>query len=161
MNRVFRSDELWLLDVDHSAVFCRFLGHRTDQIRLPCEKRGDLQNRAHLGGGPGLRRLMNVGCDRQTESIPHAREDLKASFQAGSTKTVNACSVGLVEARLENECHIQLVSKSGQPLGNFQNQLFAFDDTGTGNDQQRLPLAASMTVDDDGISRHGESFRSE
>ena len=82
---VLRRQELALLDVD------RLAGPRRgdDQIGLPREERRDLQHVDDLGGGRGVRRLVNVGQQRQSRAGAHVGENAKAGVEARARETTS------------------------------------------------------------------------
>ena len=57
---------------------------REQQCRLPAKEGRDLEHVRHLGGGPGLVRLMNVGQDGQTRLPAHGGEAVEAAGKTGT-----------------------------------------------------------------------------
>ena len=64
-----RRDELAFLDVDDAPGAAGF----EQQVGLAAQKRGDLQDIDDFGRGAGLRRLVDIGQDRETLALQSAR----------------------------------------------------------------------------------------
>ena len=58
----------------------------TQQIRLPAEKRRDLQHVDFLPGNLGLSRGMDIGCHRNPQFAPDVRENIATFTHADSAK---------------------------------------------------------------------------
>ena len=91
---------------------------REKQIGLSGQKRGDLQQVANFAGRRGLVRPMNVRGHRQTRGFLHAPQHGQPLLQTRSAIRRYARPVGLVERRLEDQLHAQLVGDPPQLLGN-------------------------------------------
>lgn len=94
-----RGEELAFLDVYRPTG----AGCRHQQIGLPGQKGGDLQEIADLGRGRGLFRKMDVCRYRQAAGLLHAGKDGESFTQARTTIRVDARAIGLVERGLENQ----------------------------------------------------------
>ena len=140
-------EELAFLDVYRPAG----AGRRHEQIGLPGQKGGDLQEIADLGRGRRLFRKMDVRGHRQAGRLLHAGEDGQTFAHARTAIRVDARAVGLVERGLEDQRQGKLVGDLLQACGDRQRQFLGFDDAGAGNHQQRLPPAAVVRSDRDRI----------
>ncbi len=100
---LFRSHELPLLDIDGLAG----RGGGGQQIRLSAQECGHLQEVDHARHRLGLRRVMNIGGHWNAEFLTQARHLFHAALQPRTAMTVDAASVGLVEACLEHVGQVQ------------------------------------------------------
>ena len=78
---LLRCEELGLLDVDHGAG----LGHSHDQVSLTRQERRQLDDVADFGDHGCLRRLVDVGDQRHTESSLDVLKNPHAFFEARAT----------------------------------------------------------------------------
>ncbi len=81
---------------------------RHQQIGLPGEERGDLQQVADLADRRGLLRLVDVGRHRQAGRCRGPAPGSAALRQARAAIGVEAGAVGLVERGLEHQLHRQI-----------------------------------------------------
>ena len=104
---LFRSHELPLLDIDGLS------GRRRgcQQIRLSAQECGHLQQVDHARHRLGLRRVMDIGGDRNAEFLTQARHLFHATLEPRAAMTVDTASVGLVEACLEYVGQVQGVAR--------------------------------------------------
>jgi hypothetical protein len=154
VRHVFRGDELRLLDVDDPAVPRGRLGGRLHQVGLPREERRDLDDLADGGGRCGLGGFVDVGRHRQPRFFADAGKDLQALLQPRPAEAMDARAVRLVEARLEDERHVEPGRRLGQPPGRVEHELLALDDARSGDKQQRLAATAAGVSNRDGIDGH-------
>ena len=95
---LLRREELAFLQVHNF-----FGGHRRlDQIRLPAEEGGDLQDVHHLTGGERLHLVVNVRDDREVQLRAEALQDDEAVIQTRPAKGLPGSAVGFVVAGLED-----------------------------------------------------------
>ena len=126
---IVRGDELPLLDVDDSAG----APGGEQQVGLAAEKGGDLQDVGDLGGRLGLRRLVNIGQDREACSLRTPARMRSPSLKPGPAVGASAGAVGFVERRFEDERADDLANR----LRHAVDVLFAFDDARAGDQNQR------------------------
>ena len=98
MPHVERREELTLLDV-HDAPGG---GRGGEEVGLPRQKRRNLEDVDDLGHRRGLRRVVDVGQDRDAEVGLDPREHPQPLGEAGTAERVNRGPVGLVERGLED-----------------------------------------------------------
>ena len=88
MAHVGGREELSLLDVDDPPGARR----GDDQIGLPREKRRNLEDVGDLGGGRGMRRLVDVGEDRRRRAFSLTRPRTRSpSSSPGRETTARTC----------------------------------------------------------------------
>ena len=68
-------------------------GRGDEQIGLPAEERRDLQDVGDLGGGGGLRRLVDVGQDRHAELGLDPRPRIAQALARGRGRGTSATDV--------------------------------------------------------------------
>ena len=145
---VVRRHELSLLDVDDAARAAR----RQQQIGLPAEESGNLQDVGHRGHRFGLRRLMNIGEDRKAFRLQPG-QNAQSFDEARPAIGVQAGAVGLVKRRLEDEAAAHGVANAARhPV----DVLFAFDHARSGDQHQRTgcPLGPAERAE---LNRHSNT----
>ncbi len=130
--RVLGGEELPLLDVDGAAGARR----RQQQVGLAAEEGGDLQHVADLGRGGALRRLVDVGEQRQPGLLAHAPQHAQPLFEPRPAVALDRAAVGLVEGGLEDERQAEAVCHRGEPSRYVERQLLALDDAGAGDERE-------------------------
>ncbi len=109
--RVLGGEELPLLDVDGAAGARR----RQQQVGLPRKEGGDLQHVAHLGDALALRRLVDVGEQRQPGLLAHQAQHAQPFFQPRAAVALDRAAVGFVEGGLEDERQAEAVRHRREP----------------------------------------------
>src|SRR5205807_6726319 len=129
---VFRSEELSFLDVDGAS------GRRRgqQQIRLPAEERGDLQDVHHLGGRRALGRLVDVGEHGQADLRLDPGEDAQAFLQPRAAERLHAGPIRLVEAALEDDRNPVLLRHLRHLVRVPERELLPLDHAGPGDRDQ-------------------------
>ena len=79
------------------------------QVGLTAEECRDLQHVAHLAGGLALPCLVDVGQHAQSVAALYVGQHLQSALQPRSPERMDACAVGLVEGRLEDDVSAQLL----------------------------------------------------
>ena len=92
-------EELTLLDIDDPSRFRRGF----EQIGLPREERGDLQDVGDARRLDRLRRLVDVGQDRDARRHRAPAENAQAFRQPGTAERLRGGAVGFVVRRFEDE----------------------------------------------------------
>ena len=103
------------------------LAGRHDQVRLPAQERGDLQNVHDLRDRPHFRFAVDVGQDRQSTGLPDLREDLKPLGKARPAPGGDGRAVGLVVRSLEDERNVHIPADSFQFGCDREAALFILD----------------------------------
>ncbi len=108
----------------------------TQQVGLAAEEGGNLQHVDDLGRRRALRRLVDVGEQRQGELPPDLGEDLQPSTEPGSAKRLAGAAVRLVERGLEDQLQAEALGDSGEDLGRPERRLGALDHARAGDDRE-------------------------
>src|SRR5690606_35020327 len=137
---VVRRDELSVLDVDHGPG----LSGRHDELGLHAEIRRDLQDIDDLGGRRGLRRVVDVGQDRQLELPLDLLEQLQPFLEARTLVVVERAAVVLLERRLEDQRHAEILGDPFQSLGGAHHQRLGFDDARSADQKQSIGPAVDI-----------------
>ena len=93
---------------------------------------------------------VSTGTPSSSRTLSRIR---RPSSMPGPAEALVRRAVGLVEARLEEEQYAELVGDRLQPLGGAQLQLLAFDDAGTGDEENGL-----VEPDLAAVNLHGRAF---
>ena len=126
---IVRRHELSLLDVDDAAGATR----GQQQIGLPAQEGGYLQNVGDRSRRFGLRRFMDIGEDRKAFRLEPGQYT-KAFDETWPAICVQAGAVGLVKRRLEDEAAAHGVADA---VRHAVDVLFAFDHARPGDQHQR------------------------
>src|SRR5262249_31102298 len=89
---------------------------RLNEVRLPRQERGDLQEVAYFGDRIDLMHFMNVGRDGQPEALLDRRKGFQA-FKSGAAEGTAGAAVGFVERRLEDDGNAELFLERAQAFG--------------------------------------------
>src|SRR5271165_164990 len=107
-------EELALLHVDRATRRRR----RQQEVRLPAQESGDLEDVAHLGDGTDLRDLVDIREHREPVLLADEREQRQALPQAGPPRAGDRRPVRLVERPLEHDRQLPVPpAERGEPLG--------------------------------------------
>src|SRR6476620_7092889 len=98
VSHIPRREELTFFYVNRTTR----LGSGTQQIRLPAEKRRDLQHVDRLARNLGFSRRMDIGCHWNLQLAPDVRENTATFAHADSAKRSDRSSVRLVVGGFEN-----------------------------------------------------------
>src|SRR5438093_375869 len=158
LRQVAGRQELTLLHVDRTAG----PGGRGEQPALARQESGDLQRVGHLGGGPDLDRLVDIGEDRDPQLALDAREDRQGFADLEPGERAGARAVGLAEGGLEDEWEPAARARALQVRGDPQAQLGALDHARTGQDEQRrrADLGLADTETPHGVRARSRDFGS-
>lgn len=146
---VLRGHELGLLDVQR---FARARGG-DDEVGLSREEGGDLDHVQHLGGGGGLLRAVDVAEHTDADLALDLGEDAQALGESRAAVGGKRGAVGLVVAGLEHEIHRQPGAHVAQLAGDVQGERLAFDDAGSGDEDEGRVHGASGAVSDSSFLR--------
>ena len=150
MPHVAWREELALLDVDRTAG----RGRGDEQVGLPREKRGNLQDVRDFGGGCGLRGLVNVGQDRQPGPLAHLGKDGKSFCQSRSAEGRDRRAVGLVERGLEDHRHAGPPADLAKREGQIERMRPALNDAGTQDEREGTVAEGQRAHTDELHGRH-------
>ena len=109
---------------------------RDEQIGLPAQERGDLQDVRDLGRGRHVAGLVDVGEDREAGSRADSLEGLEPALETGAPPCPDPRPVRLVVGRLVDDVHAELRRELAQGLADSQVQVVGFDDAGP-RDEER------------------------
>src|SRR4029077_11778559 len=98
MPEILWGNELAFLNI-HNPTRAARLG---EQVRLPAEESGNLEDVGYLGDGAGLRRLMDVGQNRKARGLP-PRKNPQTFDQPGTSVSGCAGPIRLVKGCFEYE----------------------------------------------------------
>ena len=110
-----------------------------DQIRLPTEISGDLQDVANLSDRFTLPRLMYVRRDRDSIFFPNIIQDCQAFLHTDAAARVEIGAVRLVKGALENVLDIQPVADAFELPCHLVAHLPALYGAGTGDQRHPFP----------------------
>ena len=130
---VSRREELALLDVDDASR----AGCRDDQIGLPREERGNLQDVGDFGRARGLPGFVDVGQDRHASRFANAREDAQPFVDPRTAKGPRRRAVGLVVRRLEDVLHAGAAGDIAHGESEVDSVRLALDHARACNQEQR------------------------
>ena len=151
------SNKLTLLDVHRPTR----PGRRNQQIRLPTEKRRNLQHRFHpaqrLRESLTVLRRMHIRQHRQPRILRKPRQDPSPLHQPRTTKAVDRRSVRLIVARLENIRHLQLRGDPKHRLRHLPRMRLRLQNTRPSN-QKQLSIAHTHRPDSKRGRRHDHSY---
>ena len=108
-----------------------------EQVGLPGEERGDLEDVDDLRRDGRLLGLVDVGQHRHAELVLHPLEDDQPVGQPRPAEAGVARAVGLVEAGLEDVRQPELVADAFHVPRDRQAQVGRLDHAGAGDDEQR------------------------
>jgi hypothetical protein len=145
-----RRQELSLLHVDRAPGFAG----GDQQVRLPTQKRRDLQDIDGLRHRRALQGLMHVRQDRTTEALAQLRQDRQSLIHAHAARRVGAGAVRLVERRLVNEADAELARQLGQGLAHLARVGARFK-RAWASDQRQRPIVPDGDVADSDVTRCG------
>jgi hypothetical protein len=126
------SYKLALLDVDGAAGF----SSSDQQVSLPTEESGDLQDVRSLGSDLAMGWLVDVGEDREAGIFGESAKYGDTFFEAGAAKALHAGAVGFVVAGFEDERDTKLGSNALEGFGHAPDVSFGLDDTRPGNEEE-------------------------
>ncbi len=149
MTHVERREELSLLDVDRAPGLRR----RHEQVGLPAQERGDLQDVHDRRDRLGLPRFMDVGQDGHAGFFLHARERPQPLVEAGAPERRDRCPVRFIEGGLEDVRHAGGLRNRLDGVRQFQRVRFALDDARAADEDERCTRAHLVWAEIDG--RHG------
>ena len=129
--------KLALLEIYHATGAAR----SDQQVGLPRKKCGHLQYVAYFRGCGGLRGLMDVGEQRNAETILDFSQDGQAGIQTRPAKRRDRRAIGLVVRSFEHEWNLGCSGDFHQALGHAQGVRFAFNDARTGEQNEWLASA--------------------
>ncbi len=122
-----------------TLIDCSRSGSGGDEVGLPAEEGGDLEDVADLSCGGRLFGGVDVGEDGDVKFFFHSLQDPKPFFEAGAAERGVGGAVGLIVARLVDEVD------AADPLENLdellrcrQSVIEAFDDAGAGHHSERV-----------------------
>ncbi len=158
VRHVVGRQELALLDVDDAA---RLRG-RDQQIGLARQEGGDLQDVDDVGGRLRLRRVVDVGEQRDAvarlDRGQHAQPFVEARTAEGGSRR----AVGLVERGFEDERDARGARDLDEPAGDLGRVPFALDDARAGDQHERAAAAerdvAQCDRDHEAIIPGGSGF---
>src|ERR1043166_4105561 len=81
---------------------------------------------------------MHVGENREPGFLSHARERGEAFIESGTTMGAGVRSVGFVEACLEDDAARPRAGEPGEMFSDAKVERIAFEDAGTGDQEQRI-----------------------
>src|SRR5262245_21295507 len=98
-------EELPLLDVDRSPA----LGSSDEQVRLPAEKRGNLDNISHFGDGCDLSSFMDVCQNVYLEFIFHPLQNPQPFIHPHPAEGPSRGPISLIVRSLEDKRNIETI----------------------------------------------------
>ena len=107
-----------------------------EEIRLPAEERGDLQDVHHLCGRRALGRLVDVGEHGQADLRLDPGEDAQAFLQPRAAERLHAGPIRLVEAALEDDRNPVLLRHLRHLARVPERELLPLDHAGPGDRDQ-------------------------
>ena len=137
--------ELSLLYVHDAAGF----GGGKEEIGLAREEGGDLEDVRDFGGGSGLRGVVDVGEDRKMQIGFDFAEDAQAFGQSRAAKGLYGGTIGFVVRGFEDVGNDGVGSNSGDAFSHGTRVRFGFDDTGAGNEKERIASAEAQRAERD------------
>jgi hypothetical protein len=137
MPHVVRREELPLLHVHGLPCACR----RDEQIGLPRQKCGDLQDVNHGGRRGRVRGLVNIGQDGEPRTGPDLAKRGQSRVKAGAAERRTGCAVRLVVGGLEDDRDGATCRDLLDRRGGFERVVATFDDAGTENKGERVAAA--------------------
>ena len=150
---ILRREELSLLHVDGLAGQRRLI----DEIGLPAEERGNLQDVHDLGGGLRLRLGMDVGDDGNVQFLLDLRQHGKSLFEAGPAEAVEGRTVRLVKGRLENVRYAETVGYRLDFPPDVERPLQSLQHAGPRKKRQRVSRADLKIPDLDRVHNFAAS----
>jgi hypothetical protein len=135
MGHVPGGDELPLLEVDGPAA----AGRCSQEVRLPAEEGWDLQHIEDFGRRLNLACLVDIGENRYAIVAADAGKDGKALLQPRPPEGIQGGAVGLVKGGLENKGDGEPFADLLQGGGDLPGQRCRLENTGTGDEKERLP----------------------
>src|SRR5688572_2711964 len=123
LTHILRSQELAFLDVDDFAR----LNCGMNQVSLPAEKGGNLEDIRGAAGDFRLHFSMDIGEDGHAALLADASEDGETLLDARAAKGRAGGAVGLVEAGFENAGNRQIPTEFLQKGGDLEAELFTLD----------------------------------
>ena len=151
---IFRGNKLRLLDVDGRSVLHCSIGGRNQQVGLPGQEGGNLQNRTDFSNRGCLSRFVDIGCGGQPCPLADFFKQSQPSFQSRTAIALNARSIGLVKAGFEHNLQAVCFTQPGKSVRHAQYQFLGFHHAGTKNEQQRFCAATAVVSNGDGRSVH-------
>src|SRR5262245_27165923 len=137
--------ELALLDVDGAAGGGR--GHQ--EIGLPAQEGGNLQDVHYLRHRCALLRVVHVGEDRHPEFLADLGEDRQRPFEPDAARALGAGAVGLVERGLVDELDADPAGDLLERRGHVDGVVAAFERARPGDQRQRQRVAEARLADGD------------
>jgi hypothetical protein len=133
VHHFLRREKLAFLDVDRPAR----RGCREQQIRLPAQKRRDLQDIAHRGDLRDLRAFVNIGQNGEPILALNHREEFQTLVDARAARATERGAVGFVEGALEDDLERgQLAVDAYERLGDGATHALVLERARPGDDQQ-------------------------
>ena len=109
-----------------------------EQVRLTAQEGRDLQHVGDLRGGGALFGEMHVREHRKARALAHAREGREPRIDARPARCVAIRSIGLVEARLEDDPSRYALGETREVIGHAKVQLIVFDDARSGDHEEGI-----------------------
>ncbi len=134
--------ELSFLDVDDATG----LGGGHQEIGLPAQERGDLEDIGDIGRRSRLLRLVNVREDRHAAARLDRRENAEALIESGTAKGRARGAVRLVERRFEDERHVHAARDVGELFRERGRVGVALDHARPGDEDERVAAASTKSL---------------
>ncbi len=143
-----RRHELAFFYVDPLTGF----GGGDQQIGLPRQKRGDLEDIDDLAGDGGLFGFVDVGQHRHAKLALHIGENFQAFVNPGAAEGGVARTIRLVEAGFEDVIQAELVADRFHTRADGEAKLARFDDTWAGDDKKIVLSHWSLVIGECGLA---------
>src|SRR5262245_15652153 len=130
-------EELTFLDVDDPSG----CGRGGQQIGLSREERRNLQHVGNVSGGARLRRLVDVGEDRDVKLRLDAGEHAQPFLETRTAERAARRAIRLVVRGLEDERHLKPAGHIDEPSSQIRRVLLALDDARPGDEDERTAAA--------------------
>ena len=132
---LFGGHPLALLDVHGAAGPSR----GEEQIGLPAQEGGDLQDIGDPRGERNVPWLVDVSQNRKTGGSAHLLERAQTRFEPRAARCIQAGAIGFVVRGLVDDANTELDRQLRQRLADADVQVVGFDDTRT-RDEKRVAL---------------------
>ena len=116
-------------------------GNRLDKVCLTTEESRGLKDIHYACSMMHVFHGMHVGQDRNTDPVPHLDQDFQAIVAPGTPVGRRRCPVGLVEGGFVYVGDAKTIGDLLQFRRNRQRHVLGLDNTGTGNQKERLAAA--------------------
>ncbi len=147
---VLRGEKLPLFDLDDRSR----PREGCHEVGLAAQEGGQLQDVADLRRGGRLVRLVDIGQDRNPETLPHFGQESQSLFQSGAAIGVDRRPVRLVERPLENIRNAKAAGDIDHVPGDLHRQVAGFKHVDPGNQNERSVVGEMERIAQRNFSSH-------